>query len=87
MRIKTEQKIVVTQKESESISNTLDFIENLICEMNKFTISENGMMISENGNEIVNKSKLIDTYATLESIMWYITDINFDYESEISFVN
>lgn len=87
MRIKTEQKIVVTQKESESISNTLDFIENLIHEMNKFTISDNGMMISGNGNEIVNKSKLIDTYATLESIMRYITDINFDYESEILFVD
>ena len=87
MRIKTSQTITVTQKESESISNTLDFIENLMCEMSKFTISENGMMLSENGMEIVNKYKLIDTYATLESIMYAITDVNADYESEIHFVN
>lgn len=86
MRIKTEQKITVTETESKRMDKTMDFIENLIHEMSKFTIGDNGKMINENGTIIVNENDLVKTYNTLNNLMWFLGDTNDDSTTPISFI-
>lgn len=86
MNIKTSQTITVTERESYRMDKTMDFIENLIYEMAKFTITDDGEMINENGTTIVNKSDLIKTYNTLNNLMWFLGDTNDDRTTPISFI-
>lgn len=86
MNIKTSQTITVTERESWRMDKTMDFIENLIHEMDKFTITDNGKMINENGTIIVNENDLVKTYNTLNNLMWFLGDTNDDRTTPISFI-
>lgn len=76
MNIKTSQTITITKYESQNMNKTMDFIEDLIYEMNKFTTGDNGKLVNENGIIIVDKSDLDKTLNTLNNLLCYLGDIN-----------
>ena len=85
MNIKTSQTITVTERESRRMDKTMDFIENLIHEMNKFTTSDNGKLVNENGDIIVDKNDLAKTYNTLNNLTYYLGDKKYDVTTPIRF--
>lgn len=87
MKIKTSQTITVADSEARHIAKAMEFVDNLMSEMCKFTITNNGKMINENGKIIVDENDLGRTSKTLYSLLWFLADENYEVTTSISFID
>lgn len=87
MKIKTSQTITVADSEARHIAKAMEFVDNLMSEMCKFTITDNGKMINENSKIIVDENDLKRTSKTLYSLLWFLADENYEATTSISFID